>query len=275
MESLNITKTAIARKLGISRSSLYYHQKKPPKELALKQEIETVMRANTAYGYRRVALALGKDEKKIRRVMRKFGLRPTVRRGRRPFKPDDMGQKEQGKENIAIQLCPIAANVLWAGDFTYIWFWGRFWYVATVIDVFTREIIGWHIANHHTTALITAAFKDAVKRTGHTPCWFHSDQGSEYVSGEYETLLMAYGVAPSCSRKSSPWQNGFQESFYSNFKLELGQVHRFTTIGELIEAVHQQIAYYNQKRIHTTIKMPPMIFRKLQEQKTAVVTAIT
>lgn len=274
MHTMHTTKTAFAQKLGISRSSLYYHPKKPPKDFALKKEIETVMAENTAYGYRRVALALGMDDKKISRVMRTFGLRPKVHRARRPFKPDDIGQKELKKENSAIRLCPIVPNVLWAGDFTYLWFWGRFWYVATVIDVYTREIIGWHIGNHHTTALIIAAFTDAVKRTGKTPCWFHSDQGSEYVSGEYETLLSAHGVTPSCSRKSSPWQNGFQESFYSNFKLELGDVHRFDGIGELTEAIHQQIAYYNGKRIHTTIKMPPMIFRQLQEQKTAVVTAI-
>ncbi len=275
MDTMLTTKTALAQKLGVSRSSLYYQPKKPPRELALKQEIETVMKAHTAYGHRRVALALGLNEKKIARVMRKFGLRPRVRRARRPFKPEDMGKNEQNKENIAIRLCPIRPNVLWAGDFTYIWFGERFWYAATVIDVFTREIIGWHIGSHHTTALIITAFKDAVKRTGHTPCWFHSDQGSEYVSGEYESLLMSHGVIPSCSRKSSPWQNGFQESFYSNFKLELGEVNRFYAIGELIEAIHQQIVYYNQRRIHTSISMPPMIFRQLQEQKTAVVTAIT
>ncbi len=274
MNTMNTTKTALAKKLGISRSSLYYHPKKPPKDQALKKAIETVMGENPAYGYRRVALALSFGEEKVRRVMRKFGLRPRVRRARRPVKPADLGQKELNKENIAIRLCPIGSNVVWAGDFTYFLFDGIFWYLATVIDVFSREIVGWHIASHHTAALITEAFKDAVKRTKKTPTWFHSDQGSEYVSGIYELLLLGHGVIPSNSKKASPWQNGFQESFYSNFKLELGNINRFNGVGELIEAIHRQIAYYNGWRIHTALNMAPLTFRILHEQKTAVITAV-
>lgn len=275
MNAMNTTKKALAQQLGISRSSLYYRPKKPPQDLALKKEIDSVMATNTAYGYRRVAGALLLGEEKVRRVMRKFDLRPKVRRARRPSKPDDIGQKDLNRENIAIRLCPIRPYVLWAGDFTYFWFGGRFWYLATVIDVFTREIVGWHIANHHTTALITEAFKDAVKRTGKTPAWFHSDQGSEYVSGGYEALLTGYGVIPSYSKKASPWQNGFQESFYSNFKLELENITRFDEVGELIEAIHQQIDYYNQRRIHTALNMmPPIIFRQCHEQKIAAMAAV-
>lgn len=274
MSAMKTTKTALAKKLGISRSSLYYQPKKPPQDDALKVEIETVMNTNKAYGHRRIAIALGMNKKRINRVMRKFGLLPKVRRARQPSKPDDIGKKELNKENIALRLCPIKSNVVWAGDFTYFWFAGRFWYLATVIDVCTREIVGWHIANHHTTALIVKAFKDAVARTGKTPIWFHSDQGSEYVSGSYELLLAGYNVIPSQSRKSSPWQNGFQESFYANFKLELGNPNRFETVGQFIEAIHQQIAYYNQRRIHTILKMPPTMFRLTQQQKTAAVAAM-
>lgn len=274
MDAMNTTKKALAKKLGISRSSLYYRPKKPAKDEAIKKEIEAVMRDNKAYGQRRVAIALRMNKKKAKRIMRKFGLRPKILRARRPSKPNDIGQKERNKENIAIRLCPIRPYVVWAGDFTYFWFCGRFWYLATVIDVFTREIVGWHIANHHTTALIAEAFKDAVKRTEKTPIWFHSDQGSEYVSGGYETLLMGYGVIPSQSKKASPWQNGFQESFYANFKLELENIVRFNGVGELIEALHQQIDYYNQRRIHTVLKMPPIIFRQFHQQKIAAVAAI-
>lgn len=274
MNTLHTTKKALAKKLGISRSSLYYRPKKPAKDEAAKKAIEAVMRDNQAYGQKRVAAALRMNKKKAKRIMSKFGLRPKIRRARRPSKPDDIGQKEQNKENIAIRLCPIRPSVLWAGDFTYFWFHGRFWYLATVIDVFTREIVGWHIANHHTATLIADAFKDAVKRTKKTPIWFHSDQGSEYVSGGYESLLAGYGVIPSLSKKASPWQNGFQESFYSNFKLELENIARFDEVGELIEAIHQQIDYYNQRRIHTALKMPPIRFRQFQEQKTAAMAAV-
>jgi len=274
MVTRNTTKTALAHKLGINRSSLYYQPKKPAQDEAIKKEIVAVMHDNKAYGQRRVAWELGMNKKKIHRIMKKFGLRPKVRRSRYPSKPDDIGQKERNKENIAIRLCPIRNNVVWAGDFTYFWFYGRFWYLATVIDIFSREIVGWHVANHHTTALIMEAFKDAIKRTEKTPIWFHSDQGSEYVSGAYGALLKGYGVTPSHSKKSSPWQNGFQESFYSNFKLELETISCFNSIGELIEAIHQQIDYYNQRRIHTALKMSPLLFRQCHEQKTAALVTV-
>jgi putative transposase len=267
------TKTALAKKLGLARSTLYYKPKKPPSDAALRTKVVAVMAEHGAYGSRRVAIHLRMNRKPVARVMRLFGLLPRIRRGVRFTKPDDAGRPETLIPNILKVLCPLRQNVVWAGDFTYLWHVNRFWYVATVIDVFTREIVGWHVANHHTTALIMEAFKDAVRRTGAAASWFHSDQGSEYVSGAYESLLELYGTTASQSRKSSPWQNGFQESFYSNFKLELGDIRRFAHVGELIEAVHLQIAYYNTRRIHSAIKMPPTTFREMRKQKMTALAA--
>lgn len=274
MTTKKVTKTALAKELGVSRSSLYYKPKKPPEDEEDKKKIDTVMSEHPAYGHRRVAIALGLNHKKTNRLMRKFHRVPKLRRGFRPVKPDDLGRPETHVINILRLLCPLRPNVVWAGDFTYFWFMDRFWYLATVIDVRTREIVGWHVANHHTTALIIEAFKDAVRRTGTAPDYFHSDQGSEYVSGGYESLLTGHGTVPSQSRKGCPWQNGYQESFYANFKLELGDMKRCLHVGELIEAIHQQIDYYNNRRIHLALKMSPMKFRCLQEQKqTALVVA--
>lgn len=267
MAKRKMTKVALAKKLGVSRSSLYYQPKKPKSDDELKKQIEAVMAEHPAYGHRRVAIALAKNKKPIIRVMNKFGLRPRARRLWRPAKPEDNNRPETRVDNVLSVLCPVRPNIVWAGDFTYIWFFDRFWYLATVIDIHTREIVGWHIANCHTTALIVEAFRDAVTRTKTTPKYFHSDQGSEYVAGAYESLLAEYGVVPSHSRKSSPWQNGYQESFYSQFKLELGDPKRFNHVGELVEAIHRQIAYYNYRRIHSALKMPPVIFRQASEQK--------
>lgn len=268
-----MTKIALAKKLGVSRSSLYYQSKKRASDEELKQKIIAVMAEHQAYGHRRVAIALTRNKKPIIRVMRIFGLKPKVRRGWRPTKPEDLNRPETRVENVLKVLCPIRPNVVWAGDFTYVWFVDRFWYVATVIDIYTREIVGWHIANHHTTSLIMDAFNDATRRTKTSPRYFHSDQGSEYVSGAYESLLAEYGTIASHSRKSSPWQNGYQESFYSQFKLELGNPNRFNHVGELIEAIHQQITYYNNRRIHSAHKMPPIIFKERQVLKYAAVAA--
>lgn len=267
MAMIKGTKTALAKKLGIARTSLYYKPKKPPANEQLKVQIVTVMTEHPAYGHRRIAMALHMNKKQIRRIMCLYGLKPTLRRGQRPVKPADRNRLATRAVNILKVLCPLRLNVVWAGDFTYVWCMGQFWYVATVIDIYTREIVGWHVANHHTTTLITEAFLDAVRRTGRAPQWFHSDQGSEYVSEAYATVLQIYDTTPSHSRKSSPWQNGYQESFYSNFKLELGNPHRFTHIGELVEAIHQQIAYYNTRRIHGTLRMPPLQFKEKYIQK--------
>lgn len=274
MALLNTTKTALAHKLGVSRGSLYYKPKKPSLDLEDKNKVMAVMALHPAYGARRIAWALGMNRKKTKRLMRLHGLKPKIRRGFRLVKLDDLGRPETRVENILKIICPIRPSVVWAGDFTYFWFIDRFWYLATVIDVHTREILGWHIANHHTTSLIIDAFQDAVRRIGITPKYFHSDQGSEYVSGAYESLLASYGLQPSHSRKSSPWQNGFQESFYSNFKLELGDIRRFEHVGQLIEAIHCQIQYYNNQRIHSAHKMPPSEFRVQQENKTTAHIAV-
>lgn len=269
MDSLKTTKTALAKKLGVSRQSLYYQPKKPPQDNEDKEKIMAVMAEHPAYGARRIAWKLGMNRKKTKRLMRLHGLKPKLRRGFQHVKLDDLGRPETTVVNILKVICPLAVNFIWAGDFTYLWFIDRFWYVATVIDVRTREIVGWHIGNHHTTALIVDAFQDAVRRTGIAPKYFHSDQGSEYVSGAYESLLASYGTTPSHSQKSSPWQNGFQESFYSNFKLELGDVKRFAHVGQLVEAVHGQIRYYNHDRIHSAHRMPPVAFRRqVSEQAT-------
>lgn len=268
MSKKTITKTALAAKLGISRASLYYTPTKPITDEAVQEQIVAVMQEHPAYGHRRIALVLSMNHKKIARIMKQYGLQPAVQRKRRPHKPADEKQPEIQRINVLKLLCPLYRNIVWVGDFTYFWFQGRFWYLATVMDVYTREVIGQYIGNHHTTALIQNAFTDAVQNTQSTPTYFHSDQGSEYRSESYQKLLKQHNTTPSYSNKSSPWQNGFQESFYSQFKLELGNINRFTDLGQFIEAIHQQIHYYNTQRIHSKLKMPPHTFKQ-QRQKQA------
>ena len=102
-----------------------------------------------------------------------------------------------------------------------------------------------------------------MKKLQTTPAYCHSDQGSEYDSYKYKDLIKSHHTQVSMSKKASPWENGYQESFYNNFKTDLGlEFERFQTIGELIEAIHQVIFYYNNQRIHTTLKMPPAKFNQ-------------
>lgn len=264
-------KAALARKYGISRSTLYYKAKKPREDNKLREQILEVLQDHPAYGHKRIAMELGYNKKKVLRVMNIFGIKPRLLRGK-PNKTADQGNPPTKVPNLAKTVCPIQPNALWAGDFTYLPWHGGFVYVATVLDVYTREIVGWHIGLRHTTDLVIEAFLDAHRRTGKAPQIFHSDQGSEYVSGSYEKILQNLKVMASHAKKSSPWENGYQESFYNSFKLELGDPKRFKSLGELAEAVHRQICYYNGERIHTAIKMPPIRFRleHMAKQKTAI-----
>lgn len=261
------SKTELARKLGVSRSSLYYKPKQDQIDEELRKQIIIVLGLHPAYGHKRIALEFPLNKKRILRVMNKYGIKPYRRRTKNLRKKDDEGKEATKWKNEIIGFCPIRPNIVWASDFTYIKFQGHFIYLATIIDVYTREIIGWNISTVHDTNLVLGAIKHAIMRTGKTPVYLHSDQGSEYDAETYENYVLKKGIIISMSRKSSPWENAFQESFYSQFKVDLGYVNRFETVEELIETIYQTIYYYNTERMHTSLKMAPIMFKQKYENR--------
>src|SRR3989344_256550 len=264
-EETKQTKTALAAKLGISRGMLYYKHTKPAEDEKLKVEIEKVLVHHPAYGHRRIAMELSLNRKRVRRIMKKFHLMPKKRRKKRFVKPDDLGKPETGYLNEIEKFCPIRANIVWVGDYPYIRFQNSWVYLSTVMDIYTREIIGWHLSTNHAKDLVIEAFLDALDKRRNKPVYFHSDQGSEYESDEYLKLLENQGIIISMSRKSSPWENGYQESFYSGFKLDLGSTNHYQDLGELVEVVAKTLYYYNNLRIHTRLKTAPVKFRQDRE----------
>ncbi|NJS42005.1 IS3 family transposase, partial [Candidatus Gracilibacteria bacterium] len=152
-------------------------------------------------------------------------------------------------------------NQAWSTDFTYLPYRYSFLYLSTVIDTYTKEILGFHISKRHTTEMTLAALKMATSGRGH-PMIHHSDQGSEYKAESYQQYLQDNNIICSMSKKSSPWENGYQESFYGKYRYELGNLNRFKTEIEAIEAIILQLHYYNNKRIHTTIRDTPVLFRQ-------------
>jgi len=251
------SKSGLARSLGVSRSSLYYVPKRPYKDAVLKDKILSVLEEHPAYGYRRIALHLKINKKRVQRVKQKYGIKPTILRKKPKY---GKNKSHSGVPNRIKNLCPIAPDVFWSGDFTYLWYQGRFIYLATVIDNYTREVIAWQIGLHHTARLVVDVLEEALRKREHAPDIFHSDQGSEYASDICMLLLAKHTILPSHSPKAKPWYNGKQESFYSSFKLEFGKVSRHGTIEKLIEAIGRYIHYYNTRRIHSSLKMPPREF---------------
>jgi len=206
-----ITKTEIAKKLGISRGMLYYQHKRPQIDEEVRHQIEAVLAEHKAYGHKRIAPELKLNKKRILRVMKKFNMKPYRRRVKKPFKKEDMGKAaETDAVNVYKLLCPIAPNIVWVSDFTYIKFEGKFIYVATIMDMYTREITGIAISRFHNQNLVMEAFMDAEKKTKTHPLYLHSDQGSEYTSDDYKTYVKSKGIIISFADKASPWQNGFQ-----------------------------------------------------------------
>jgi putative transposase len=256
-----INKTQLAKELGISRSSLYYKPKRKIQDEEMKSQIESVMADHPDYGHKRIALHLKLNKKRIRRVMRKYGLKPYRRKSKRPDKKKDKNKPKAKYENLIIEILEkhriIKPNQIWATDFTYIKYNGRFIYLATIIDLYTREIVGINIQRFHNRFLVIGALEDAVRKYKEVEI-VHSDQGSEYDSEDFTQMVKLIGAKVSMSDKGSPWQNGYQESFFGHFKQEAGDLNRFDTIGELIEYIYQQVYYYNNKRIHSILKMTPV-----------------
>lgn len=259
VKTKKITKTEVAKKLGISRSMLYYQHKQPQIDEEVKHQIETVLAEHKAYGHKRIAPELKMNKKRILRVMKKYNIKPYRSSSKKPNKKEDVGKAaEEDATNIYKLLCPVAPNIVWVSDFTYIKFQGRFIYVATIMDMYTREIIGVAISRFHNQNLVMEAFMDAEEKTKTHPLYLHSDQGSEYTSDDYKTYVASKKVTISFADKASPWQNGFQESFYGKFKVDLGYMEQFESLGELIEGIYQTLYYYNNKRRHTSLNMSPV-----------------
>lgn len=262
MKKKRVNKSALAREFQISRASIYYQPKMRLRDEQLKEQILSVLGEHPFYGHKRIAMHLKQNKKPILRVMNLFKIKPIMRRPSKPFKPGDMAKEPSSYCNYLKWLCPIHKGVFWASDFTYFWFIDRFYYLATIIDIYSREIVGTAFGAFHNKELVMEALRDALKKYP-PPQFIHSDQGSEYNSEAYVKLAESHGILISMSTKGKPWENGFQESFYSQFKLEVGPLKLFSELGELVEAIYRKIHYYNNDRIHTALKMPPKKYARL------------
>lgn len=253
-----------AKRLNIARSTLYYQPIQPLRDWQTKTQIEKVLRIHHSYGHKRIAKTLKINKKRVLRVMKIYGIKP-YRRRRKPRKK----QKKiaNAYPNLLVNNYPDYPNSIWASDFTYLPFRGRFVYLATILDLFTREIVGFNVLTAHDVQLISGALIQAVNFRK-PPLILHSDQGSEYKSKPYACLTESFGIRMSMSDPGCPWENGYQESFYSHFKVDLGDPNRFVNLGRLVYGIYKTIYYYNHIRIHTSLKMPPAEYAELFKGRT-------
>lgn len=240
-----------------------------------RQAVERVQAAHAAhpfYGVYRLALHLGWNMKKARRIRTLAGVVITMPRKKRRYKggkpeitapPNILHRyarfKDEARPQDGMNYSPMVDAHAWVQDFTYLWFQGQLYYLAVVLDLQTRQVVGWRLGANHSSELTYAALLDALSKHS-APAILHSDQGSEYLSYKHQLLCARLEIELSASSKGSPWQNGFMETWFGKFKLELGSLSQFKDLPQLHEAIALQIHYYNHDRIHSALGMSPAAY---------------
>ena len=149
----------------------------------------------------------------------------------------------------------------WVQDFTYLRIKSGLFYLALVMNLSTREILSWKLGTNHSSSLTHIALIQAL-RSNQSPRILHSDRGSEYLSERHQTTCLRFGIKLSASKPGSPWQNGFMERCIKSIKEELGPLASYHNIDELYFGIANAVAYYNNERIHTALKMSPRDYAK-------------
>ena len=250
--------------LGVSRSG--YHAwltRAPSRRARSDEEIGARVTAShvtsfRTYGARRVwhdLLAEGYrcGLHKIERLMRAQGLRA---RPRRRGLPKDQGERSIIAGNVLDrQFTADSPNQKWVADFTYIWTAEGWLYVAAVIDLFSRRVVGWSMQAEMTAQLVTDALIMAIWRRGKPDALLHhSDQGSQYTSEQFQRLMTDSGVTCSMSRSGNCWDNAAMESFFSSLKTERVGRKVYRSRDEARADVFDYIErFYNPTRRHSTI----------------------
>lgn len=229
------------------------------------------------YGVKRLAICLGWSEEKARRIRKLAGVeverskkKPRYLRSKAEIpapanqlqqyaEPKNQLRPQDGMNYVAMTSFAVGA---WVQDFTYIWIVDHFCYFAVVLELATRQILGWSFGIRHTAELTYAALCDALSRR-QQPRILHSDQGSEYLSARHEKLCVERNITLSASDGGKPWQNGYMESWFSRFKSEVPELLTITTEAEMYERIARAVYYYNHQRIHTSLKMPPAVYAQI------------
>jgi putative transposase len=252
--------------LGVSRSGFFAWLTRPPSARARSDEVigatarASFMQSDRTYGARRVwrdvlAEGFACGLHRIERLMRSQALRARPRRRRLP---PDTGERISGAiaPNILDRRFQATApNQKWAADFTYIWTAEGWLYVAVVIDLYSRRVVGWSMRAAMTADLVTEALMMALYRRGKpNALMHHSDRGSQYTSEQFQRLMVEHDVACSMSRAGNCWDNAATESFFSSLKTERTARKTYRTRDQARADVFDYVErWYNPQRRHSTL----------------------
>jgi putative transposase len=249
--------------LGVPRSSYFHGATATPsqqEDMWLAERIVAIFRQHQRrYGYRRIWAELQAEgcicaSCRVRRIMREQGLVAIQPKSFKPKTSD--GRADAPSPNLILdQPLPAEPNKVWAGDITFIPMGDDYIYLAVVIDLCSRRIVGWSLADHMRSALVEEALQKALAaRMGTADLIFHSDRGSQYGSNDFRKLLAKAGIRQSMSARANPYHNAWTESFMGTLKNELMQDGRFANIADAQTELSAFIeSYYNLQRKHSSL----------------------
>lgn len=265
-EKANYPVAMMCRALEVRRSGYYAWRSRKPSKRAqendvLKEKIAEVHKdSRGTYGSPRIHAELVEQgfevgRNRIARLMREEGI--LGRRKPRFRKTTDSNHKLPVADNVlAREFSTDAPDRAWVADITYVWTAEGWLYLAVIIDLYSRRIVGWSMAEHMRTELVLDALTAALgsRVPSEAGLLFHSDRGSQYASNDYQKALDANGIACSMSRRGNCWDNAVAESFFSTLKTELVHNTLFVTLQSARHTIAEWIEiFYNGKRRHSSL----------------------
>jgi putative transposase len=267
------TVTSLCRLLDVSRSGYYAARSRariPKKLCATTVYLQAAFKASgRCYGSRRLRMALhakglAVGRYRIRRLMRINGLRPVWKR-KFIHTTDSKHDLPVAANILNREFAPATANAAWVSDITYIRTRSGWLYLAAVMDLFSRKIVGWAMAPNMPAELVCSALQMAItQRQPSAGLIVHSDRGSQYASAAHQALLARHGLKASMSRKGNCWDNAVMERFFLNLKMERVWQNDYANHDEATRDVADYIVgFYNNVRLHSTLGyLPPTAYER-------------
>jgi len=228
--------------------------------MKLKQKIREIYNHNRkTYGSPRIYQKLLREgyvigKKRVERLMQELGIQAVAKRKYKAT-TDSRHSQPVAENYLNRQFTPERPNQYWVADITYIYTKEGWLYLATIMDLYSRKIIGWSLRERLTKELVIAALDMAIKqRKLSVDLLLHSDRGSQYASELYQLLLLRNGILCSMSRKGNCWDNAVMESFYRTLKVELIYQETYETRRQARRDIFEYIEiFYNRERLHSSL----------------------
>jgi len=228
--------------------------------MELKQEIRRIYHKNRQrYGSPRIHQKLLREgyqvsKKRVERLMQELDICAVAKKKYKATTDSDHSQPV-AENYLNRKFTPDQPNQSWVADITYIWTAEGWLYLATIMDLFSRKIIGWSLRDRLTKDLVIGALDMALKqRNLSSDLLLHSDRGSQYASELYQLLLLKHGILCSMSGKGNCWDNAVMESFYRTLKVELIYQNQYQTRREAQRDIFEYIEiFYNRERLHSSL----------------------